>query len=141
MTKRKKYWIWGCLGGFVLLILMSKPPEDSSCDPYPEATQVTANAAIESRDLVRDAALSQDGCSLALVLIVNDIITVEAAQELGDNYLRMIKGLGPTGPSDERPSVQIGRGQYDYLIGIYGALSDEQIAYGAKSRNAQKISW
>ena len=48
----------------------------------------------------------------------------------------MTKSLGP----DRSPGKEIGRGTYDYLIGVYYP-SERQVALGAKSRVAERISW
>ena len=86
---------------------------------------------------VRDAAISQDGRTLSLVLIVAQATSQSRAQQLGDNFVRMTKTLLQDG---EVPGQQIGRGEYDYLIGVYRP-NEEEIALGAKSRTADRISW
>ena len=59
--------------------------------------------------VVRDAALSQRDCALSLVLMVNSAITEVAARELGDNFVRGVKSLGPRGAQDESLGIEIGR--------------------------------
>lgn len=92
-------------------------------------------------DLIRDAAFSQDGCKISLVLIVNAAITVEHAKDLGDDFARLTKAFAPRGKNSESPSKEgLGRGTYDYLIGVYTAQGKE-IALGAKVAAARRISW
>ncbi len=86
---------------------------------------------------VRDAAISQDEHTLSLVLVVAQATSQSRAQQLGDNFVRMTKTLLQDG---EAPGQQIGRGEYDYLIGVYRP-NEERIALGAKSRVADRISW
>ncbi len=96
---------------------------------------------IEQDALVLDAALSQDGCSLSLALVVNAAITTEAAQERGDNFVRLVKSFAPQGDQYESPGVQIGRGQYDYSIGVYASGTKARIALGVKPAMARSVSW
>jgi hypothetical protein len=87
---------------------------------------------------VRDAAISQDDRTLSLVLVVAQATSQSKAQQLGDNFVRLTKTFLQDG---EAPGPQtIGRGEYDYLIGVYRP-NDVQIALGAKSRGADRISW
>ncbi len=85
---------------------------------------------------VRDAAISQDGDTYSLVLVVDRATSTERAKELGDNFVRMVKSFGP----DDSPGQEIGSGTYDYLIGIYYP-DGEQVALGAKSRISTRITW
>ncbi len=85
---------------------------------------------------VQDAAITQDGSTLSLVLVVGAATSEEHAKELGENFVRMLKSLS----QDEPPSIVIGTGIYDYLIGVYRP-NQEQIASGAKARTADRISW
>ena len=86
---------------------------------------------------VRDAAISQDDRTFSLVLVVAQATSQSKAQQLGDNFVRMTKTFLQDG---EAPGLQIGRGEYDYLIGVYRP-NEERIASGAKSRGADRISW
>ncbi len=97
---------------------------------------ITANM-VEGYLEVLDAAITQDGRTLSLVLVVANATSQSRAQELGDNFVRMTKSLLQDGDS---PSRQIGRGEYDYLIGVYSPNEDE-IAFGAKLRAADRITW
>ena len=91
---------------------------------------------IRGYSLVRDAAISQDGSSVNLVLIVDYAIDPDYARQLGDNFVRLAK----TFLRDDAPGKAIGTGKYDYLIGIYYP-NEKQLALGAKSRVSDRISW
>ena len=86
---------------------------------------------------ILDAAITQDGKQISLVLIVAWMTTEGQAQALGDNYVRMAKLLlkdgkvGKDGP---------GRGAYDYLVGVY-YVNGDLVAMGAKVGVAERIRW
>ena len=85
----------------------------------------------------RTPALTQKGCKLSLVLIVNPSITKARAKEMGDNFVRMVKSFG-AGPS---PTKIIGRGIYDYMIGVYSPYDKSNpIVLGAKVSTSPRIS-
>ena len=89
-----------------------------------------------SDPFVLDAAITQDGNTLNLVLIVAGLTTYNKAVELGEKFVRMAKSLSP----DDGPGKEIGRGKYHYLIGVYYA-NEDQVALGAKSGGATRIRW
>lgn len=82
------------------------------------------------------ASISQEGRKLALAIIVLDGTSEGRAKQLGDNFVRMAKMFGP----DDAPSKQIGRGRYDYLVGVR-TVSGKDIALGAKDRTSPYITW
>lgn len=49
MTKRKKRWIWGCLGGFVLLMLIGGSQDQDDSDRSPRSPAEEAAAAKQVR--------------------------------------------------------------------------------------------
>lgn len=118
------------------------PTEDPSEDESAQAetldsdVQEAAISLIMEETLVQDAAISQDGDTLSLVLIVNAATNEEHARTLGDNFVRLVKTLGP----DEGPGRNIGEGNFTYIIGVY-APSEEEIAGGSKPASAASISW
>ena len=87
-------------------------------------------------DWVREAAVGQDGRKLSLVVIVDYPVNKEYAREIGDNFVRLVK----TFSSDDPPGKDIGRGVYDYLIGVYFPNGDSVVT-GAKARNSPHIRW
>ncbi len=91
---------------------------------------------ILSDPLIRDAAISQDGNDLSLVLVVGNAINEQHAKRLGDNFVRMLKSLGP----DDPPGQDIGAGKYNYLVGVYFP-DGQRLVQGAKSSNSQRIAW
>ena len=110
--------------------------------PDPTAPILTASArqtaigAISQYPEILDVGLSQDGEVLSLVLVVNGSISESRARELGDNFVRLVK----TFSSDSSPGIEIGLGSFDYLVGVY-TPTETEIALGAKSRNATRITW
>ena len=95
-----------------------------------------AISTIEDYPRVRDAAISQDGKRLSLVIIVDYATDPEYAKQMGDNFVRMAKSFLKDGVLGK----QIGRGRYDYLIGVYYP-NDQKVALGAKVSSADRISW
>ena len=91
---------------------------------------------IEGEIDVAEAAITQNGRDLGLVIIVLPNITRERARQLGENFVRLVKTIGP----DKPPGSQIGIGFYDYLIGIYYP-DGSTIALGAKVRSSPDITW
>ena len=93
-------------------------------------------SSIETNREVVEAAISQRGDQVSLVLIVRSATNKQRAQELGDNFVRMFKSLSP----DTVPGRVIGEGIYDYLVGVYYP-NEKQLASGAKAKNARRITW
>ena len=121
----------------------STPSPAEVSDVIPTATSqlsVTTNDVVVSSMLeyeqVIDAAITQEGDAIGLVLVVGYATNESYAKELGDRFIRLCKSLS----DDEPPGKAIGKGKYDYLIGIYYP-NEKQIALGAKSRGADRISW
>ena len=85
---------------------------------------------------VMDAAITQRGDQLSLVLIVFSGTSSQRAKALGDNFVRVVKSLSP----DASPGRDIGKGIYDYVIGVYYP-NEKSVAQGAKSRTSSRISW
>ena len=93
-------------------------------------------SSIEDDPQVLDAAVSQDGVQLSLVLVVSTGVDSQRARTLGENFVRLVKSLSP----DDPPGAEIGEGIYDYLIGVYYP-NEKKVAQGAKSRVARSVSW
>ena len=125
------------LGAFLLLSAVavgcgSEPP------PYPDAAMNVAMVTIEGRSEVVDSSLSQnDEGDLILVLVVQFGTSEVVAKGLMEDFARLAKILGPEDP----PSIEeIGRGLYDYRVGIFYP-NEELIDRGAKVRESPKITW
>ena len=110
-------------------------PEPSVAVMSVDARQMASDT-IELEIDVLDASISQEGEKLALAIIVLDGTSEARAKELGDNFVRLAKTFGP----DNDPSQEIGRGRYDYLVGIRSA-SGSDIAMGAKIGSSPRITW
>ena len=119
---------------------MGTPTSSSAATTRTAATSASSESMILSTirgySLVRDAAISQDGSRVNLVLIVDYAIDPDYARQLGDTFVRLAKSF----LEDDPPGKAIGTGKYDYLIGIY-YLNEKQLALGAKSRVSDRISW
>ena len=95
-----------------------------------------AIAGIEAYPLVLEAAISQKGEHLSLVVIVAYGTNFATAKELGANFVRMVKTFGP----DQAPGANVGTGLYDYQVGVY--YPDKAfIVQGWKLGNSSKIRW
>ncbi len=139
---------------FVVLFAVATLAAEGDCEtrntpdtperPRPTATPTVSVAdirdmvisSIEGYPRVREAAISQDGNQLSLVIIVDYATDPNYAQELGDNFVRLAKSF----LKDGVPGKQIGRGRYDYLIGVYHP-NEQEVALGAKASSADRISW
>lgn len=122
-----------------IMIDAPEPEKVASIPSVPNITEDIKNAAIdqiEQYTMIRDAAIGQKGRDVTLTLIVNYATSEGRAKELGDNFIRMVKGLSP----DEPPGKQIGTGIYDYMIGVYYP-NEKKVALGAKVRISPHITW
>ena len=85
---------------------------------------------------VNEASISQDGQRLSLGLVVRVEATQDNAQELGDDFVRLVKTFDP----EALPGREIGSGIFDYEITV--AYADgTRIAQGAKESTGIKIAW
>ena len=91
---------------------------------------------MESQPEVMDAAVAQDGDDISLVLIVGFATNESRAKEIGENFVRMTKSL----MKDGAPGREIGKGKYNYLIGVYYP-NEKTVALGAKARTADRLTW
>ena len=91
---------------------------------------------MESQPEVMDAAVAQDGDDISLVLIVGFATNESRAKEIGENFVRMTKSL----MKDGAPGREIGKGKYNYLIGVYYP-NEKAVALGAKARTADRLTW
>ena len=121
-------------------VLTPTPVPTSAPITTPAASASSVNAmvvsSIEANREVVEAAISQKGDQVSLVLIVRSATNEQRAHELGDNFVRMFKSLSPDTP----PGRVIGEGIYDYLVGVYYP-NEKKVASGAKAKNARRITW
>ena len=99
--------------------------------------KMLAVTSVKNYPEVLDAAVKQDGQKVSLVVIVNRGTSVAKAKQLGDNFLRMVKTFSEAEPN---PDNQIGRGVFDYLVGVY-TPDQKELALGAKVRISPRITW
>jgi len=91
---------------------------------------------IKEYNLVRDAAISKDGDIFNLVIIVDYSISKEYAKNLGDGFVRSLK----TFFDDTPPGKEIGKGKYNYIIGVYYP-NGKEVVMGAKASSSPRMSW
>ena len=119
---------------------LTSTPVPASTPKPPAASASSVNAmvvsSIEANREVVEAAISQKGDQVSLVLIVRSATNKQRAQELGDNFVRMFKSFSP----DTAPGSVIGEGMYDYVVGVYYP-NEKKVASGAKAKNARRITW
>lgn len=85
---------------------------------------------------VIDAAISDNGASVSLLVIVESKTSVSRAKELGSTFLRLVKLAGP----DDNPTNELGAGLFDYLVAV--VYSDNRnVVQGEKLRRATQIAW
>ena len=116
---------------------LTVPAREEGCPTYPRDKIEIAVAGIRQQSLVRDAAIVQEGCLLKLAILANPIITEDHAEQLGDNFVRLTKTLGP----GLNPRKEIGAGIYEYMVGVYEAGSQKSIVLGAKAPRGRSIRW
>ena len=93
-------------------------------------------SSIEANREVIDSAIRRQGQQVSLVLIVRSATNTARARQLGENFLRMYKSLSDDNP----PGQSIGRGKYDYIVGVYYP-NKKPVAIGAKASIADRLSW
>ena len=104
--------------------------------PLTAGTKAMVVSGIEGYPAVLDASVSQKGADVSLVLIVALGTSESAAKRLGENAVRMTKTLS----QDTSPGKTIGKGMYNYLVGVY--YPDERmVAQGAKVTFSDRITW
>lgn len=105
---------------------------------FPEPFVKLAIDTIKEYPEVKDAAVNQDEDQISLVLIVRRNTSKEKAKEMGDNFLRML--MANSMGIENSPSKEIGPTKFSYLIGVYYP-DESQVALGAKTPAARKITW
>jgi len=116
-----------------------KKPTTATVKSIPQINQEIKSAAIDQikgYTRVRDAAILQKGKNISLAIVVDYGTSKSYAKELGDNFVRMVKGLS----EDKCPGKKIGKGMYNYTIGVFYP-NEKRIAMGAKVTIADHISW
>ena len=86
---------------------------------------------------VLDAAISQDGEYISLVLVVGAATSEEYARELGENFVRQFKSMS----QDDPPGRRVGTGLFNYTVKVVGMPGEKTIAQGAKVSFSDRISW
>ena len=125
----------------------TSPPTIGSPEPTPtreprlketltDRQKQQAIGTMMGKRLVNEALISQDGQRLSLTLVVRVETTQDNAQELGDNFVRLVKTFGP----EPLPGREIGSGIFDYEITVTYA-DGTRIAQGAKNSTDITIAW
>jgi hypothetical protein len=106
----------------------------------PVLTDEEKGRAIESMlqvPIVKDAIILQDEGTVTLIVGLKEATDAEAAQQIGDGFLRLVKTFSGIEPDPRR---DVGEGYYSYLIFITTA-DGEEIAFGYKDRGDTEITW
>ena len=108
----------------------------TSNKPLPYQVDSMVTSSIEANREVADSAITRQGKQVKLVLVVRSATSKSRAQQLGENFVRMYKSMS----DDQGPGQSVGRGKYDYIIGVYYP-NEKPVAIGAKASIADRISW
>ena len=128
-------WKTVSLALILLLPLAGCATESSAPTLAPNAKSMAIDG-IKGYSGVRDAAINQDGKKLSLVIIVGYATSEDYSKEMGDNFVRMVKSFS----QEPSPGKEIGKGDYDYLVGVY--YPDETlVVMGAKASSSDHITW
>ena len=104
---------------------------------YPaDAAELAVQTIIDQHPVVTDASVTQHGEELDLIVVVVNGTQESAAIEIGDNFVRLVKSLGP----DDGPGTDIGKGIYLYDVGVFYPDAG-LIVRGVKRPSAEKITW
>ncbi len=111
-------------------------PTGASPLALPPAVIAAAVAAIKSYPEVFDAAVGQDGQRLDLAVIVSHGTNETRAREIGRDFVRLVKEIGP----DDPPGQEIGPGRYSYDVRVLDP-DNALVALGSKVYAAPRLTW
>ena len=111
----------------------ARPVSRSSTSASPSSMAISS---IKMNPEVVDAAISRQGNEVSMVIMVRSSTNKTRGKELGENFVRMYKSLS----DDTAPGRSVGKGKYDYLIGVYYP-NEKPLVRGAKVSFADRISW
>ncbi|MHB9029908.1 MAG: hypothetical protein ACYC9O_14160 [Candidatus Latescibacterota bacterium] len=92
---------------------------------------------MEDRKQVRGAAITRSNRIFNLVLIVDPSISPDYALELGDEFVRTVKGYLDSFPNREK---ELGISRYTYLVGIFDP-EKKVVAEGTKYPLSRRVRW
>ena len=154
-TTGRRLQQWTAYQGVLVILSLLLIAADSDCEvpedrapaatstPRSSPTPAVSVSDIEAmvipnmlnHEVVIDAAMTQDGKTVNLVLVVSYTINMSYAQQLAENFVRMKNAYLRTG----KWGRTLG-GEYDYLIGVYYP-NEDLVGMGAKARTADRITW
>jgi len=132
MKTKNLIWAMVCLFLYVGCSTSQKEPVRR----ITEQEKQFAISNIQEHKGVRAASIGQKEETLSLAVIVDYGMPKARAKEIGESFVRLVKSSS----GEEMPGKEIGRGVYDYLIGVYYPNKDE-VVFGAKASIAPRISW
>jgi hypothetical protein len=125
------------LASFFALLVLNTVSWGGSVPLITETEKQLAIDTITGYPEVKEAAIVQkEGNKVNLAVIVRASINKETAQRIGDNFVRALK----TYSQDIAPSKSVGKGIYDYMVGVY-RQDESLIVMGNKPANAEHIIW
>ena len=132
--------IFGAVLALLAIVASVACGSDDEADPVFASTEEDWKAiAIEQIgywDHVRDVDVELDGRTFYLYIVVEYATSVEWAKKVGEAFVRLVKTFGP----DADPGIEIGKGEYDYLVDV-SYPNGQGVALGAKIDFARRITW
>lgn len=154
-AKTHKSAHWG-LQGFVWLVLIvgavtayqamvggAAPRPTTPPAPRPPEHRVITKtemdavlASMNQYQGVRESRIVQEGKTFKLALLVSLGVTEAEARDLGDSFVRQVKGI----IDDTQPTKTIGMGSFRYMV-IVGTNGNKVLAQGEKWPESESINW
>jgi len=144
-TSRRQWIIFMC--GIVLIAVMkigmlisfhsAASPEADIPSDVERTYYDIAIRLMEDREQVLGAAITRSKRIFRLVLIVDPSISPDYALDLGDDFVRTVKGYLDTFPNREK---ELGISRYTYLVGIFDP-GKKVVAEGTKYPLSRRVKW
>lgn len=118
------------------------PPPQPAAPKQPEHRVITKDemdavlASMNQYQGVRESRIVQEGKTFKLALSVSLGVTEAEARDLGDSFVRQVKGI----IDDTQPTKTIGMGSFSYWV-IVGTNGNKVLAQGEKWPESESIRW
>ena len=113
-------------------------------DPAPSVQPLLSDASreqvlaqIQGHSTVLEATLRQHGPTVALAIVVPTTISVEAAHQLGDDFVRMVTALAAVRLVS---AAAMNASDYDFIVDVR-TRTDGDIARGGRPSGSPRIIW
>lgn len=121
---------------FALIVVFLAVGPAYAVELISDSAKTLAITSIQGYDGVREAQVYQDGKKIKLVIVVGYGTSKQYAKELGDNFVRLVK----TFSKDSPPGKKIGKGIYDYHVGV-ATPNAKLLVQGVKIDLGSRIVW